>query len=178
MGLGLFLAHQHHQGGTVIDGGGIGCGYPSILLKRGAQFGHALKGGAKARRFVLADNHRVAFALGNGDRQDLFLEPSGCNRRLSAVLADHGEIIHLFPGDGVLVCDVFSRDAHMDVAESISQAVSDHAVNQLCVSHAFSPAGVLVQIRRLAHVFDTACHHGIRVAQHDGLGAQLNRFQA
>ena len=78
----------------------------------------------------------------HGNGNDLVIEPAGILGGAGLLLGSGGELVLLLAGDAPDVVDVLSGGAHVVVVVSVPQAVLDHGVDQLLVTHAGAPAGI------------------------------------
>ena len=173
---GFRLAHQQHDGGAVIDAGGIGGGHRAVLGEGRLQLLHAVEGHALLDVLVLV-HHHVALAGGDGDRGYLVLELAGGLGGLGLVLALHRELVLHVAGDLPLLGDVLGGGAHVVAVEGIPEAVLDHGVDHRVVAHlhAITQVGGM---RRAAHRFLAAGGDDLGIARHDLLHAQRHGAEA
>jgi hypothetical protein len=66
----------------------------------------------------------------------------------------------------------------MKIIVDIPQAVLDHAVHKLAMSHPVAPPGLFQEIRGIAHAFHAARHDDLCITQANSLGRQHDRLQA
>ena len=135
-----------------------------------AQLGDALGGHAGAGELVHLELHHLLLLLDHhGD--DLVVEAAGVQSGLSLVLGGGGELVQLLTGDAPHVADVLGGGAHVVVVIGVPQAVLDHGVHHLIVTHAGAPAGGGDGIGGGGHILGAAGHHDVGVAGEDGAGA-------
>ena len=77
---------HHYSGRTVIDSGRIARRHRAVFLECGFECAQRFDRSIGARRFVGIEQQRIAFALGNGDGNDLVPEVSA--RELQLQLSD------------------------------------------------------------------------------------------
>lgn len=85
--------------------------------------------------------------------------------------------ILLFASDGILFGDVLAGHAHVAIVVGIPQAISNHGVDRLVVSHAKTLTRVGQQVGSVAHRFHSPRDDNFRVGGLDGLGCERNRLQ-
>jgi hypothetical protein len=129
-----------------------------------------------ADEFVRIENH-VAFAGGNGDRDDLFLESAGFLRGFRFLLGGGGEFVLFLARDVPFLCDVLGRYAHVVVVIDIPQPVDDHRVDELAIHHTQAVAGTVQRMRGQAHALLSARDHDFRIAGLDRLRGKMGGFQ-
>ena len=135
-----------------------------------AQLRKGFHRGAGARELVALEINDLLLDLyGNGN--DLIVETAAVLGSFGLLLRGYAERIQLFTGDAPDVADVLGGGAHVVVVERIPQAVLDHSVNELLVTHAGAPAGVEGGVRSHGHVFGAAADNDVGIAGQDGAGA-------
>ena len=116
-------------------------------------------------------NSTISFLTFTGNGNDLVIEPAGIAGGAGLLLRSGGELVLLLAGDAPDVVDVLSGGAHVIVVVSVPQAVLDHGVDQLLVTHAGAPAGIHGNEGSGAHVLGAAADHDVGVTGQDGAGA-------
>ena len=134
------------------------------------QLGDALGGHAGTGELVHLELHDVLLDLhGHGD--DLSLELASLLGGLGLLLGGGGELVHLLAGDAPDVRDVLSGGAHVIVVVGVPQAVLDHGVDHLGVTHPGAVAAGGNGVGSGAHVLSAAADNHVGVAGQDGAGA-------
>lgn len=72
----------------------------------------------------------------NRNRNDLGFESTALNSFAGLLPENERHFVLIFTGNAEFFSDVFSRDAHVVVVESIPQAVFDHGIDEDAVAHA------------------------------------------
>jgi hypothetical protein len=108
---------------------------------------------------------------------DLVGELAGLLRGLGLVLGGDGELVLHIAADLPLLGHVLGGLTHVVAVEGVPQTVADHRVDVFHVAHLLAlRAGRGMGAHR--HVFLTAGHDDVGVAQHDVLRAQRHGAQA
>ena len=123
---------------------------------------------------VAVDNNWIALALGHVDRGDLILEASGFHGRDRFTLGFHRKRILLFTGDAVTLGQVFCRDTHVVVVESVGQAVTQQGVVHHGVAQTQAGTCLVHDKGSQTHAFLTTSQHQIGIAQRDSLRRQMH----
>ena len=66
----------------------------------------------------------------------------------------------------------------MAIVKHIPQAIPDHLIHELPISHAIAKARPLDQVGSSTHTLHPTGYDNVRITQLDGLGRQYDRFQA
>ena len=83
----------------------------------------------------------------------------------------HGAVYAVFLGH------VFGGDTHVVLVVDVPQAVHDHGVHHLPVTHALAVARAVEHVRRSAHVFLSTGNHNFAVARGHRLRSQHDGFE-
>jgi hypothetical protein len=126
---------------------------------------------------VLVERRGSLFA-GDLHRHDLRIEMTGGLRGGKALLRSQGPPVLRLAGDLVFLGQILSMPAGMRVRESVVQAVAQHAVVELAVTHAVAPANARHEVRRLVHVLHAARHRDIDVAEGNLLRSRDDRLRS
>src|SRR5205823_6461310 len=102
------------------------------------------------RVLVGVEGDRLALLGGDLDGYDLRLEGARLDGGRGLRLAVRRELVLLLARDPVFARDVLGRDAHVHEGDRAREAVGDHEIEQLVVSHTDPEAGLLQEIRRAA----------------------------
>jgi hypothetical protein len=102
---------------------------------------------------------RVAFLLRNRHGQDLGVESPGCGSLGGfAVTLERIGVLRL-TSDAAFAGHDFAGITHVPVLEAAPEAVVDHRVDHLAVTHAQTLACARQQVRRVAHRLHAAGHN-------------------
>ena len=126
--------------------------------------------------FVLVHD-RVALAGLDREGHDLVIKAARLLRGLGLVLRSKREFVLLVATDLPFLGDVFGRGSHVIVVEGIPQAVADHGVDELHVTHLLART----KIGRMGghrHAFLAARQHHRGIARRYLLGGQGNGPQS
>src|SRR5690554_6647380 len=121
--------------------------------------------------FILDKLNGIAPPLGDNYGDYFLSEAPRCQRLLVFCLAVGGKLILLCTADIPLLSDVFCRNAHVHITKGTPQAVLDHHINKLAVSHPYTPARFWFSIGNGAHAFHAAYYIDMTVAGPNGLGS-------
>jgi hypothetical protein len=91
---------------------------------------------------VVEDGRWRTFFCGDGEGDDFGVEAAGLLSGGGLAVGVEGVGVLLLAGDGVLLGDEFAGHAHVLVVAGAPEAVVDHVVDGLCVTHAKTLAGV------------------------------------
>ena len=126
--------------------------------------------------FIVRDDH-IALAAGNGHGANFILELAGGLRGFGFVLRGNRKSILLIAGDLPLLGNILSRGAHVIAVEGIPQAVLDHGVDEVPVTH-FHAIAQMRGMGRLRHGFLTTCGDDLRITRCNLLHAQCHGAKA
>ncbi len=135
-------------------------------------------GGAGPWLLVGGEGQRIALALGDQDRGDFINEAPGFDGGHGFLLRGRSEGILLLASQAVLLDQVLGGDAHVVIVERIPQAIADHGVDDLRVTHAQAGAGAGHDVVGQAHVLLAAGDDHLGVAATDRLGTQVQGLEA
>ena len=119
------------------------------------QLGHTLDGSALADELVSLELDFLLLDL-DGHGNDLIVELAGSLSGLGLLLRVSAELVHLLLGDAPDVADVLSGGSHVIVVVDVPEAVLDHGVDDLLVTHAGAPALIGQGEGSSAHVLGAA----------------------
>ena len=188
---GFFGVHHQQGGGPVVDAAGITGGHRTALAEGRAQFAHVFQGGGQfigavalfvAGVFVRIHYQRIAFALGDGDRNDLIGKASGIDGVDGAAMAFDGKGILFLAADLHLIGNVFRRLAETDdrihlVHLRIVETPADGGVPHSGVAHLWRPLRFRHGPGGPAHAFDAAANENIAFLGKDCLGCLIDGLQ-
>jgi hypothetical protein len=148
----LARAHDHDGRGPVVDATGIARRHAARFVEGGLEAGQRLGARLAVDVLVGVEQHRIALALRDADRDDLVLELARVLRRGGFLLASQRKCVLHFARDAVRTGDVFGGDAHVVLVVDVPQAIDDHGVDHLPVAHALTLATAHQDVRRQRHV--------------------------
>ena len=139
------------------------------------QLGDGLHGGAGLGILVhLELNHFLLLLDHHG--HDLIVEAAGLHSGAGLLLGRGGELVQLLTGNAPDVTDVLSGGAHVVVVVGVPQAVLDHGIDHLLVTHAGAPALIRKGEGSLRHALRAAGYDDVSVATDDGPGGLHDRL--
>ena len=144
--------HHDERGGAVVDAGRIAGGDRAVLLEGGLQGAERRDRGVRADRFVAIDDERrrrsAAGPTSAGSRRGTHRprRPPRPSDDCAAANSSCGAAI-----DMVVLGDHLAGVPHVALLERAPQAVLNHRIQQLAVSHAQPFAHAREQVRALAH---------------------------
>ena len=80
-------------------------------------------------------------------------------------MTQDGQLIALLPGNAVALGYIFRRDAHMTSGQLIHQAVMEHGVGDLAVTHPVAIPGLGEQIGGVGHALHTHSQTNVGLTQ-------------
>jgi hypothetical protein len=158
--------------------GGVAGRDAAVLLERGLQRAQRFRRSVRAHRLVAVEHQRVALLLRNGDGQHLGRERArgvGGGRLLVAL---HRELVLFVARHLERVGHGLAGVAHVPVLEGTPQAVENHRVDHLAVSHSQALAHAGEQVGRVAHRLHTAGDRDLDVTGLDALVSQHHGLEA
>ncbi|MNX92628.1 hypothetical protein D3C86_1247780 [compost metagenome] len=176
--LGFFGAHQDHGGGTVVQRRSVAGAHRTVLLEGRLEFAQGFGGGAGPWLLVGGEGQRIALALRDQDRRDFIDEAPGFDGGHGFLLRGGGERVLLLAAQAVLLGQVLGGDAHVVIVERIPQAIADHGVDDLRVTHAQAGTGAGHDVIGQAHVFLATGDDHVSVAATNRLSAQVQGLEA
>ena len=174
---GFLCRHHHHRRCAVVDARSIAGGHATSLIKRGAQTGQRFGIGFAVDKFISGKNDGVAFFLGDAKGHD-FIDKLACVLRGSGfLLAGQRQCVLHIAADAVGLGHVLGGDAHVVLVVHIPQAIDDHRVHHVPVTHALAVAAAHQHMGRSAHVFLATGDDDLAVAPGHGLRGQHHGFE-
>ncbi len=168
---GFISGHNYESSCAVVDAGSVASRNCAAFFEGRFQFSERFHVGVFARAFISVDDD-ILFLLMNRNRNDLGFECAAVDSFASKVLRTNAEFILVFTGYVEAFSDVFSRDAHMVVIESVPKAVFDHRIDEDTIAHAIAITSFRYCERSHGHVFHAACYDDVSVAGFDHLSCQ------
>ena len=120
---------------------------------------------------------RLALAIAQRDRRQLFLQAPGFVGSVGILLRAQRELVLHLARDAVLLAVELGGVGHVEIAVAVEQR--DHQrIFQLAFAQADAPAHAANHVRRLRHRFHAAGQHGLGFAQLDQLRRRDDRLHA
>ena len=157
--LGFGFGHEDQDRSAIIDAGGIGGGDGAIFGKSRLELLHLIEGDTLLDIFILRHDH-ITLAGGDGDGGDFILELACRLRGFGLVLGGHRKGVLLIAGDLPLAGDILGSCSHVIAVEGVPQAVPDHGVDHLPITH-LHPVAQMGAMGGSAHGFLAANGHDI-----------------
>src|SRR5208283_2622614 len=136
---GLLSRHHKQSRSTVINPRGVARRDRPFFVKGRPQLRKFLGGPAKLRKLISVKDDRVSLFLRYQYGHNLILKAACFDRPLRLLLAKGGIIVLLLTAEMKLFCNILGSYAHVRVAERTPEAITNHHVNDLAVSHPLSP---------------------------------------
>ncbi len=175
--LGLRAAHHHQRRGAVGDGAGVGRGDGAAFAEGGLEMRNLVEPGLA--RLLVDGDLAFACAAAHGDRDDLALEAAVFDGGLRAGERRDRECVLGLAGELVGLRAVLGEAAHETaLVEGILETVDEHVIEHAAVTHAIAAAGLLEQIRRVAHALHAAGHHDLVAAGAQQIVGEHGRLHA
>ena len=173
----LLFTHNDNGCRTVIDSGGIGCGYKTAFLERGTKLADSFCCHACSRPFIrIKENGLFLFLYFYG--YDLVLKSAFCLCLLTLILAPCGELIQLLSGKSPILSHILGSDTHMIATERIVKSITKERIIHLGCSHTITESCIIEKVRCLGHIFHTARNDDIRITAGDQLCCQIHTVKS
>ena len=156
---------------------------PPSGRKAGRSCASASMAGVGPGMLVAGDDHRLALALRDLDRDDLVVEPAGLDGRHGPLLALERERVLALAADVPALGDVLGGLAHRVRVVPLGQARVDEPpaerrVGELAGAAVVGGLGLELDVRRAGHRLDAAADEHVAVADGDGVGGRVDGLEA